>query len=99
MRMGAAGGHRVESAGVPGMAARNAPHAEPGAAQQAEAADSLNGVAGARGMESAAGPEEWADGPLITADQPDREQTGGAAHSGPRLSITFFHSPARLACS
>src|SRR6185437_14349260 len=111
----AAGGHRVEPAGVPGVAARNAPHAEPDAAQQAEAIDGLDGVVGARGMESTAGTEERTEGPLIAADQADREQAYRAAHAAPRssggsaarrpgslailCSITFFHSAARLACS
>src|SRR6185437_12253413 len=98
------------------MAARNAPHAEPTAAQQAEAAYGLEGVLGARGMESAAGTEEGADDPLITADQAHCEQARHAAHPGPApvgpgavrrpkslpailCSMTFFHNPARLACS
>src|SRR6185312_14043411 len=82
----AAGGHRVEPTWVPGVAARNAPHAEPDAAQQAEAVYGFNGVMGARGMESTAGTQERAEGPLIAADQADREQAYYAAHAAPRSS-------------
>ena len=80
---------------MPGMAARNAPHAEPAAAQQAEPADGLEGVMGARGMEPAAGAEERADRPLVTADQADRGQAQCPAHSA-RRSITICHNSARL---
>src|SRR5215469_9150540 len=96
MRMGSrgrvtAGRYRVEAARMPGMAARDAPDAEPAAAQHAEPIDGLEGVLGACRMESATGAEQRTDRPLITTDQPGCE----AAHR----SITCCHSAARLACS
>src|SRR5579883_693743 len=88
---GAAGGHRVEPARMPRMAARDTLYAEPAAAQHAESANGLQGILRARGLEPAARAEKRAEGPLIAADQADREE----AHR----SITIFHSSKRLSCS
>src|SRR5579883_1561618 len=83
--------YRVEPAGMPGVAACYAPHAQPAATQQPEAADGLDRIVGARGLEAAARAEEGADGPLVAADQADGEE----AHR----SITCFQRAARLARS
>src|SRR5579875_301929 len=83
--------HRVEASGVPRMAAADAAHREPAAAQHAEAPDRLERVLRARRMEAACGADERAHRPLV---QPDHD-LGEDAH----WSINLFHRSSRLAAS
>ncbi len=66
-------GHRVEPAGVQGMATEHAPRRKPAALERAEAGDGLHGVFGAGGMESATRTEQWTDPALVAAQRDDEE--------------------------
>src|SRR6516162_3955588 len=85
------GRHRIETTGVPRMAAYETRERERAAAELAEAQDCLARVVRAARMEAAHRPEQRADGPLVETDQESDE----VAH----CSLTFFQSAARLARS
>ena len=69
MRMLGAGGYRIESACMPGVTAGDAFDREPGAAERAVCFDRFDRVVRARRIETAARPEQRADGELVPADQ------------------------------
>src|SRR6516162_3873398 len=90
-RAGTSGRHGVESAGVPGVAAREALHREHAAPERAEAQHRFQRVLRAARMKAARGPQQRTHGPLIEANQ----RGGEVAHCSP----TFFHNAARLSRS
>src|SRR4051812_25270004 len=69
MRMMETGRDRIESALVPGVTTGNAFDGEPRAAQRAVIFDGFDRVVRARRIETAARPEQRADGELVPADQ------------------------------
>src|SRR5215472_5479720 len=81
----------IEATRVPRVTAREASHAQPAAADDAEALDGFEGVLRAARVKAARRPEQRAHRPLVHPDQ----ERGEVAHCSP----TFFHSAARLACS
>src|SRR5215469_5127416 len=85
--------HRVVTAFVPGVAARQAGGRKISAAQHAEARHRLERVLRARGIEAAVGAEQRAHHELVAADRAGDE----APHRG-ALSASLPHSTARLSC-
>jgi hypothetical protein len=67
--MAAGSGHRVKTAGVERIAARDAPYAEPGAPQKSVFFYGLVGVFGAGWIEPAGGRQEGRDRFLVEAYQ------------------------------
>src|SRR5438045_294382 len=61
--------HRVEAAGAPRAAARDAPHGEVGTGEGAVLLEREHGVTGATGLEAAAGADPRADGQLPAAHE------------------------------
>src|SRR6516165_6774901 len=83
--------HRIETAGVPRVAAPEPCERKGHAPQHAKARHRLERVLRAARVEAACRPEQRAHRPLVETDQED----GALAH----CSLTFFHSAARLARS
>src|SRR5580692_5064693 len=85
------GGHGVYATRVPGMAAAQSPHREPAAVEDTEALDRLECVIRTRRMKAALRTEQWAQGPLVEADQ--------GCEQGAHWTLTLSHNPSRLARS
>src|SRR5215470_9709669 len=83
--------HRIETSGVPRMAASEPGERKADAPQHAKAQHRLERVLRAARVEAARRPEQRAHRPLVKTDQED----GELAH----CSLTFFQSAARLARS
>jgi FSR family fosmidomycin resistance protein-like MFS transporter len=71
---------RIESAGVPGMAAADAADAPPGAAHGAVLAHGADEIGAAGRLEAATAAHQRAQKDLIQADQPDQAPAGHAEH-------------------
>src|SRR5580700_1235954 len=81
--------HGIEAAGMEGMTSPDPSQREPTTAQDTEARNGLECVAGAGRIKAAGRAEQRAQCALI---QPDQECCGGA-----HCSVTRFHNAARLA--
>src|SRR5882724_10198356 len=81
--------HRIESAGMPWMAAANTFDCHPAAAEEAKALESFDRIARAGWIKSASRTEQRTDRPLIDPDQDCQDE----AHR----TLTFCHKASRLA--
>src|SRR5512145_1483543 len=79
-------GHRIESPGMPGMAAADARASEPASTRDAVPLDRLEPVFRARRMKPTARSEHRADRDLIQADQHPQNKLHPRDHSSNRIS-------------